>query len=157
MTTTPQYSPEFVAKQIRSFFTGMIVVEILFPGLFIAAGVLLLAVGESVDLRSVGFALLLPGVALGGGAVIRLLGIFPARADNTVPLLKRARRLAMFGLGAGIVLSIVAIFVIAFTSWVTEIGGIVGVGAFIFAIFVTLLDSLIGFVGERTALRASAS
>jgi hypothetical protein len=153
VTTTPQYSPEFVARQIRTFFTGMIVVEILFPGLFIAAGVVLLAVGEG----SVGFALLLPGVALGGGAVIRLLGIFPARADNTVPLLKRARRLAMFGLGAGIVLSIVAIFVIAFTSWVTEIGGIVGVGAFIFAIFVTLLDSLIGFVGERTALRASAS
>jgi hypothetical protein len=158
--TTPQYPLAFVAKQQRSFFTGMIVIEILFPGLFVVAGVALLAAGNSTDLRSVGIALLIPGVALGGGAVIRLLGIVPARAnfltDDRTRLLKRARKFAMLGLGSGLLLSIVAIFVIAFTPWVTVIGGVVGIGAFIMAVFITLLDSFIEFIGERTALRATA-
>jgi hypothetical protein len=138
----------------------MIVVEVLFPGLFIAAGVILLAAGGTVDARSAGLALLLPGAALGIGAVIRLLGIFHARADfltdRRVASIKRARRLDMVGLGIGIVLSVIALMVIAFTSWVTEIGGVIAVAVALLAMFITLLDSLVGFLGARTGLRATA-
>lgn len=150
-----------VWTNVRSFFRGMIGIEIAMPALLILAGIVTLLASPDPAVRSFGLALLLPGLALAIGSAIRIIGMVGAQraflGSGRQAALRRGRRLAMISLPVGVVAAIASLVIISTISWVSEGGGVIAILLVVFVFILTLGLAVTEFRAEATAAEATKS